>query len=381
MLRVLGGERFVNTYWQQQPLFVDRVWPHPPNFLAADELAGLATDPDVTSRIVMGDTAAEDWMIIEGPVTETFFSDTPETDWQLSVYAVDRHVPVYGQVREAFRFLPDWRFDGLAVTYCVPGGTGGRSRDDADLFFLQVAGETDWSIADPACPADNPNVAPAWRGRTCPGDLLYLPPDSDYYGVAASESVTYCIRFRVPTTAELLRGWAQHRAQQLSDHANEALGWERPPANPAALPQQTRAELRAALRSCLDPSDSELDEWLAAYLTRSEDAFDQQLPESAMTPAAVRQALSNGRELVVHPAARLAWLNTPDNGPLLYVNGYPEAVPSGAAQDVAEELTRLRRFTGADLPRAESTGTASVVDLLADGLQKGWLAFDDELIE
>ncbi len=382
MLSTLGGDTFVHDYWQQCPLVVTGAWRSPPQFLGADELAGLATDPAIASRIVMGDTEAEDWMIIEGPVTETFFSDTPETDWQLTVHGVDRHVPVYAAVREAFRFLPDWRFDAVAISYCVPGGTTGHNEDDADLFFLQVSGDTDWSIHEPvesAAGACGQSARQAWNLRTGPGDLVYLPPYTGYYGVARTEGVTYCIRFRAPTPAELLRTWAQDRAQQLEHHADEIVNSQAPAANPAALPEATRAQLRAALRAYLDPSDRELDEWLARYLTRPDETLDAEPTDSAPTSMAIREALAAGRELVVDPMARLAWLTTADNGVLLYVNGYPQPAPS-SAQGVLVGFAQARRFTGADLATADDAGAGAVVELLATGLRWGWLAFHDELV-
>ena len=68
---LLGGispERFLREYWQKKPLLVRQAFPELENPLSPDELAGLALEEEVESRIVLteGATPWAPWPLWRG---------------------------------------------------------------------------------------------------------------------------------------------------------------------------------------------------------------------------------------------------------------------------------------------------------------------------
>ena len=61
-------EQFLAEYWQQQPLFCPQALPHFQSPMTAEELAGLAMEPDIDSRMVWQDSGI--WHQQTGPFAE-----------------------------------------------------------------------------------------------------------------------------------------------------------------------------------------------------------------------------------------------------------------------------------------------------------------------
>ena len=79
---------FLAQDWQKQP----RVLPQLVQFddpLTGEELAGLACEEGVESRIVMG---KQDWSLRYGPFQESDFTSLPENNWSLLVQSVDVYI-------------------------------------------------------------------------------------------------------------------------------------------------------------------------------------------------------------------------------------------------------------------------------------------------
>ena len=105
---LLGGistEVFLRDYWQKKPLLIRHAFPDLENPLSPDELAGLALEQEVESRIVLTEGATP-WELRRGPFTEDDFKALPERDWTLLVQAVDQFVPEVADLMKAF-FLAD----------------------------------------------------------------------------------------------------------------------------------------------------------------------------------------------------------------------------------------------------------------------------------
>jgi len=371
LLGRIGGDAFLTHYWQQHPLRARGPWSQPPLLLTAEELAGLATDPAIGSRIVMGEAGSNDWMIVDGPVTETFFSDTPDTDWSLTVYELDRQLPALTCVREPFRFLPDWRYDALSVGYAAPGGTLSQEPDDGDLFVIQVSGHTDWELSDAV--DDGPHGETTTHCQLEPGDLLYMPPGTRHCAVATDDSVVYWVRFRAPTVGEMVVAWASDMAPTI----NEPGLIQTPSANPAAVPEPTRQQLRQRLRSLLTPSDEALDEWLGRYLTTSTPAMDPIRSQRSATASGIRDTLQSNHEAVLNPAVRLLVLTAAEGLPRLFVEGREEPFPPKAVA-LIEALGAHRRISWGDLA-AGGAELEAQLEFIVSSLRRGWIVFDDEL--
>ena len=66
MLLPVTDEQFLAEYWQQKPLLCPNALPHFRSPLSAEELAGLAMEADVESRLVWQETGA--WQQQRGPI-------------------------------------------------------------------------------------------------------------------------------------------------------------------------------------------------------------------------------------------------------------------------------------------------------------------------
>ena len=155
-LTLLGGlstAEFLAQYWQQQPLLVRQAVPDFSAPLSADELAGLACELAVESRIIEGSATRQDWRLRHGPFDDTDFAALGERDWTLLVQAVDHYVPQVADIRSLFRFLPDWRLDDIMVSFAAPGGSVGPHFDQYDVFLLQGQGRREWQVGK-HCPHD-----------------------------------------------------------------------------------------------------------------------------------------------------------------------------------------------------------------------------------
>ena len=142
----LSVEQFIKNYWQQQPLVIQQGFRNFTSPISADELAGLACEDGVHSRIVIEKGGDTPWQLIDGPMDETVFSTLPETHWTLLVNDVEKHLPELASIVDAFRFIPEWRVDDLMISFAPEGGTVGPHLDQYDVFIVQAQGHRRWQI-------------------------------------------------------------------------------------------------------------------------------------------------------------------------------------------------------------------------------------------
>jgi 50S ribosomal protein L16 3-hydroxylase len=206
----ISAEEFLAEYWQQKPLLIRSAIPNFEPPVDGNDLAGLSLEPDVESRLVVGN----DWQIEHGPFDEQRFQNLPEKDWTLLVQAVDLWLPEVAEILNRFGFLPRWRIDDIMVSYAADGGNVGPHFDNYDVFLLQGHGHRQWSVGG-LCDENsallphanlrilaNKQFTEQWT-LNC-GDMLYLPPKYSHHGVAIGECTTYSIGFRAPTVTEML---------------------------------------------------------------------------------------------------------------------------------------------------------------------------------
>src|SRR6478736_9890424 len=151
-------ERFLREHWQKAPLLIRNPWTSWSNPLEPDELAGLACESDVESRLVT--QSPDTWDLEHGPLAESRFARLGSRPWTLLVQAVDHHVPALAALLAAFRFIPNWRIDDVMVSYAVDGGGVGAHFDQYDVFLVQGLGRRRWQV-----------------GARCDRDAELLPHD------------------------------------------------------------------------------------------------------------------------------------------------------------------------------------------------------------
>lgn len=239
----LSIDEFLTNYWQKKPLLIRQAFPNFESPLEPDELAGLATQEGVLSRLILERGGEYPWQMRSGPFTEADFDQLSDEHWTILVQEVDRHVPAVADLFDTFNFLPGWRKDDVMVSFASKNAGVGAHIDSYDVFLLQGSGTRKWEIGEATerpAPADggirgqangkrseaDPDYIPNIDVRILanfeateswvlePGDMLYLPPGVPHNGVSIDPCLTFSFGFLAPTRADMVgefADWYQHR--------------------------------------------------------------------------------------------------------------------------------------------------------------------------
>ena len=275
LLGEIPAQTFLETYWQQQPLLVRGALPNWPSPLSRDELAGLALEPDVASRLVRGPAGETPWSVTFGPFDATDFANLPASDWSLLVQGCDLWEPKIAALKNQFNFLPSWRLDDIMVSFAPPGGSVGPHFDQYDVFLIQIEGRRHWKIGQ-HCDEDTPllpdtdlsilaDFVTEAEHTLSPGDMLYLPPRVAHHGVALDNCLTYSVGFRAPTLGEMISDLATDLVME-----PEALVYRDPAPSLWQHDQITDAHIDQVQRlvQALAADRGRLTDWFARYVTR-----------------------------------------------------------------------------------------------------------------
>lgn len=214
-LNQLTPADFLALYWQKQPLVIRQGFKDFQDFLSPNELAGLACDDLVESRIVYQKN--DNWHAEFGPF-ETY-ERLGKSGWSLLVQAVNNWVPEISNLVDCFDFIPRWRFDDVMVSYATPGGGVGPHIDLYDVFICQGSGRRRWRVGDKgehqefaAHPALLHTEAfdSIIDVELLPGDILYIPPRFPHEGVTIEESMSFSVGYRTSSAKEMHSALADH---------------------------------------------------------------------------------------------------------------------------------------------------------------------------
>ena len=112
VLGKLTADEFLANYWQKKPLLIRGAIPNFESPINGDDLAGMALEEEVESRLVIGD----EWELEHGPFDLDRFKTLPERNWSLLVQGVDLWIPEVSDLLARFDFLPSWRKDDIMVS-------------------------------------------------------------------------------------------------------------------------------------------------------------------------------------------------------------------------------------------------------------------------
>ena len=90
----------LDHYRQQRPVLLRGAIDPAACRLSPDELAGLACEETVESRLIQ-QRADSDWQLRHGPLDETDFAGLPGSHWTLLVQDVDKYVPEVAAMLDA----------------------------------------------------------------------------------------------------------------------------------------------------------------------------------------------------------------------------------------------------------------------------------------
>src|SRR3954463_10766824 len=102
LLGAITPAEFLRRYWQKRPLLVRGAFPGFRDPITPDQLAGLALEDDVDSRLVMERGGKTRWEVTPGPLSAARLRGLPKSHWTLLVQGVDRYVPGVAAMLEPF---------------------------------------------------------------------------------------------------------------------------------------------------------------------------------------------------------------------------------------------------------------------------------------
>ncbi|MEO7072151.1 MAG: cupin domain-containing protein [Rhodanobacter sp.] len=335
----MSPARFLRDYWQKRPLLIRQAFADFTPPLQPDDLAGLACEDGVLSRLIVHDERRDRWTVKSGPLQESDFAHTPKTGWTVLVQDVDKWDADVARLLEHFTFLPSWRVDDVMVSYAETDGGVGAHVDQYDVFLLQGIGQRHWAIStDPDAPrAFRPDIElkqlaqfePTHEWLLEPGDMLYLPPGVPHDGTAVGgPCMTLSVGMRAPSRAELTGDLADHIAERLSDELRYVDPDLKPATRSGEIDRASLARLRQALPFAAAFDDAVLADWFGRFITRYRNAHVVAPADKPLTDTALERKLAAGAQWLRHPWTRLAW-HVDRSGCALYANG--EAYPCSAS--------------------------------------------------
>ncbi|HTF86158.1 MAG TPA: cupin domain-containing protein [Cellvibrio sp.] len=347
----LPVENFLRDYWQKKPLLIRNALPGFVSPLDGDELAGLALEEEVESRLVL-EKGKTPWELRHGPFEEKTFATLPETHWTLLVQAVDQWVPEVHELLQHFRFIPNWRLDDIMVSYAPDQGSVGPHFDYYDVFLLQGAGKRRWRIGQ-TCNVHSERVAGTslnilkqftteeeWVLE--PGDILYIPPGVAHWGIAEGECITYSIGFRAPSHADILCELTQDIATRLTNDQRFSDPDLTLQTNPGEISHTALQQLKDILLAQL--TDENLAHWFGKHMTERKYAEEMERDDAIETDGWQTAMRDDNLLLWRHPAARFAYHALP-NKTLLFVDGQA----FNCSRELAETLCQVSEIDWATL--------------------------------
>ena len=350
LLGHISYEEFLRDYWQKKPLFIKNAIPNFESPIDEHELAGMALEEQVESRLVMEKGPnGENWHLENGPFEESRFSTLPKSHWTLLVQAVDHYVPEVAALMEAFDFIPSWRVDDIMISFAPKEGSVGPHLDYYDVFLLQAQGTRRWQLGGFA--DDNTPIVEGVPLRilrefdveeefVCePGDLLYLPPQLAHYGVSQTDDcMTWSVGFRAPSADEIVTSLADYIGEKMcEDDRYGDPDLELQSYNSQIGPDAIARVKTLVLEKLND--DETINAWFGRYMTQPK-YMDQLIPsEETVSESNLSENLASGAVLNLTEGSRLAFSDT-ESGFILFADGegYPiEAQDKDAIMHLCEQ--------------------------------------------
>lgn len=370
---------FLRDCWQKKPAIIRDPWTDWTNPLEPDELAGLACESEVESRLV--EQVDGEFLLEHGPLALARFGKLGGSPWTLLVQAVDHHVPAVGALRELFGFLPEWRIDDVMVSYATDGGGVGPHFDQYDVFLIQGLGRRKWRVggrcddASALLPHEELRLLAHFTATEEwllePGDILYIPPGFAHEGTAVGDDcMTYSVGFRAPSRRELIVGFSETIVDNLAEGERYC--------DPEPLAEETRGEigpktlarLQAMMAKALLDRD-EFARWFGEFTTQPRNTDIDWRPTDPVTTDEVLEQFAVGMALTRNPAMRLAFIRREAAAADLFVDGECYAC-EGALAAFAELCCAQSRI----VPTPALAASPAILDLLVELVNQGALAFE-----
>ncbi|GAA4903728.1 cupin domain-containing protein [Ferrimonas pelagia] len=370
----LDIDAFLMRCWQRKPVLFRQALTDFTDPIKPDELAGLALEEGVASRIVIRD--GDSWRGETGPREE--YDSLGSENWQLLVQAINHYLPEAQALAQAFRFLPNWRFDDVMASFSVPGGGVGPHIDNYDVFIIQGKGQRRWQVGARGQYAPRTgssgmslveDFTPIIDEVMNPGDILYIPPGYPHSGQTLSPSLSYSVGFRAPSQQELISALADSLIDQDLGQARFTSDGE--PDNPASVSKHHQAGMARLVNDMVaDP-----DVWPTLLGTLlSQNRFELALwpPETPLTIAELHKA--HDAEATLQRIGGLKVLQVENDAQnRLFLDGQDWTLPAS----LANEALLLANQERIELPRLTTLiDDVQAADQLLEWLNIGYWYLD-----
>lgn len=322
----LTPERFLAEYWQKKPLLIKQAFANFQDPISADELAGLAMEGEIESRIVSVNGEGN-WQVDHGPFED--FACYGESHWSLLVQAVNNWSRPTHHLLSPFSFIPNWRIDDVMVSFSTPNGGVGAHLDQYDVFIIQGSGTRRWQVGAPDSSLTSllphPDLKqvsafePVIDEITTAGDLLYIPPNHPHNGVSIENSVNFSIGFQAPSSQDLWSGFADKLIDQNMGEQRFSDPERRVCQNSFNITPDDKKQLKAFMLQQLE-QEGFYEQFIGQYLTQGHHALEILVPVTEIDEAKLFDILSEP-DIKFMPVSGLKAAILNDTQATLFING------------------------------------------------------------
>jgi 50S ribosomal protein L16 3-hydroxylase len=327
----LTPKQFLEQYWQKKPLLIRQGISDFDDPISPDELAGLALDEQVESRLVWQQDGK--WQAAHGPFDD--YEHLGEKNWSLLIQGTDHFDRDVAELIRPFRFIPNWRIDDVMVSFATPGGGVGPHVDNYDVFIIQGSGKRHWRVGS------NEQLSevvahqallhveafePIIDVELLPGDILYIPPGFPHQGVAVEPSMSFSVGFRTTAKSHLLSALADHvidnqlNTDMVTDPDRQVT------TTPGLLDPADFSNLKSSLIEIID-DDIKLTEFFGRHLSQAKHELDIEQVEKPYQAIDILTALQNNHQLVRIGGVRCIYFDNPIAKGSIYINGEEFILP------------------------------------------------------
>ncbi|MEH6469767.1 MAG: cupin domain-containing protein [Halopseudomonas sp.] len=349
----LDTETFLREYWQRKPCLFRNAFAEPIEVASPDELAGMACEDAIESRLLISDPSSGKFELRQGPFAEQLFEELPSSHWTLLIQGVDLWLPEAADLVERFKFIPNWRLDDLMISFATRGGGVGPHYDNYDVFIIQTQGRRRWEIGghyreqDSEFLADQPvKILKHWQPEQSwdlePGDMIYIPPRVGHNGIALTDDcINYSVGYRAPHATEMLT----HLAEYCTHHCPDELRYSDPKLGLRAHTGEIQADDLDRVQQLLqkligDPN--QLQRWWGEYVTEAKHP-EHDNTEEPLSHGQLHQQLEQSDSVRRSEGVRIAYSRHAQGGYLFAEGRYFELEP--AVIPLAELLSDQNRYT------------------------------------
>ncbi|PKI17487.1 cupin domain-containing protein [Colwellia sp. 12G3] len=371
-LNQMTQQEFLDEYWQKKPVVLRQGFKDFVDPIAPDELAGLAMEEQIESRLVH--KTEGQWQAAFGPFES--YEHLGTQNWSLVVQALDNFSEESAEIIEAFRFIPHWRLDDLMASFAMPGGSVGPHKDNYDTFICQGSGKRHWRVGDNSNHVEFAaheallHVEPFEAiidVELETGDILYIPPGFPHEGISLDTSMSFSVGFRGNSAVSVLSAFADHLidndkgSQLLTDPDRQVVS------HSGEVSNNDYASIKSQVQSLLD-DDISFKKFTGQFLTAAKHDLDILVPDEPFELTEVSNLLNS------HAIKRLGGLrafyfeDTIEQG-LCYINGSELAFSAEIANGVKLLCDKVMLLPD-DL--SDWSRNAAFVELAAELLNQGY---------